>query len=129
MSYFRQFIFTKCLIYITHFILESAKGVYAKREDPDQMSRNVAPDLGLHFSILQVLQPFSNKNMLTHMLTLPNILKLKMDSSNIYGRRVHSVYNGINLKVFLQQQKLHSKREKWTSDHTSAIQASSVTLT
>ena len=47
---------------LTHFILETPKGVLAKSADPDQMPHNVASDLGLHY--LQVVQPFSNKNIL-----------------------------------------------------------------
>ena len=34
---------------ITHFILETPKGVLAKSADPDQMPHNVASDLGLHY--------------------------------------------------------------------------------
>ena len=41
-SYFRLW----CL---THFILETPKGVLAKSGDPDQMPHNVASDLGLHY--------------------------------------------------------------------------------
>ena len=35
--------------YLTHFILETPKGVLAKSADPDQMPHNVASDLGLHY--------------------------------------------------------------------------------
>ena len=34
---------------LTHFILETPKGVLAKSADPDQMPHNVASDLGLHY--------------------------------------------------------------------------------
>ena len=34
---------------LTHFILETPKGVLAKSGDPDQMPHNVASDLGLHY--------------------------------------------------------------------------------
>ena len=34
---------------LTHFILETPKGVLAKSEDPDQMPHDVASDLGLHY--------------------------------------------------------------------------------
>ena len=36
-------------ILLTHFILETPKGVLAKSGDPDQMPHNVASDLGLHY--------------------------------------------------------------------------------
>ena len=36
-------------IELTHFILETPKGVLAKSADPDQMPHNVASDLGLHY--------------------------------------------------------------------------------
>ena len=34
---------------LTHFILETPKGVLAKSADSDQMPHNVASDLGLHY--------------------------------------------------------------------------------
>ena len=34
---------------LTHFILETPKGVLAKSADPYQMPHNVASDLGLHY--------------------------------------------------------------------------------
>ena len=34
---------------LTHFTLETPKGVLAKSADPDQMPHNVASDLGLHY--------------------------------------------------------------------------------
>ena len=34
---------------LTHFILETPKGVLEKSADPDQMPHNVASDLGLHY--------------------------------------------------------------------------------
>ena len=34
---------------LTHFILETSKGVLAKSADPGQMPHNVASDLGLHY--------------------------------------------------------------------------------
>ena len=34
---------------LTHFILETPKGVLVKSADPDQMPHNVASDLGLHY--------------------------------------------------------------------------------
>ena len=34
---------------LTHFILETPKGVLAKSADPGQMPHNVASDLGLHY--------------------------------------------------------------------------------
>ena len=34
---------------LTHFILETPKGVLAKSADPDPMPHNVASDLGLHY--------------------------------------------------------------------------------
>ena len=34
---------------LTHFILETHKGVWAKSADPDQMPHNVASDQGLHY--------------------------------------------------------------------------------
>ena len=34
---------------LTHFILETPKGVLAKSGDPDQMPHDVASDLGLHY--------------------------------------------------------------------------------
>ena len=34
---------------LTHFILETPKGVLAKSADPDQMPHNVASDLSLHY--------------------------------------------------------------------------------
>ena len=76
-----------CHAFLTHFILETLKWVLANNADPDQMSHNVASDLGLHYfascsAIFQ--QDYLNEHNLTP-------LKLKMDSSNIYGRRVHSV--------------------------------------
>ena len=37
------------VICLTHFILETPKGVLAKSGDPDQMPHNVASDLGLHY--------------------------------------------------------------------------------
>ena len=37
------------MVYLTHFILETPKGVLAKSADPDQMPHNVASDLGLHY--------------------------------------------------------------------------------
>ena len=37
------------LHWLTHFILETPKGVLAKSGDPDQMPHNVASDLGLHY--------------------------------------------------------------------------------
>ena len=36
---------------LTHFILETPKGVLAKSADPDQMPHNVASDLGLHYFV------------------------------------------------------------------------------
>ena len=38
-----------CFGILTHFILETPKGVLAKSADPDQMPHNVASDLGLHY--------------------------------------------------------------------------------
>ena len=35
--------------HLTHFILETPKGVLAKSADPDQMPHSVASDLGLHY--------------------------------------------------------------------------------
>ena len=37
------------MAYLSHFILETPKGVLAKSADPDQMPHNVASDLGLHY--------------------------------------------------------------------------------
>ena len=34
---------------LTHFVLETPKGVLAKSGDPDQMPHNVASDLSLHY--------------------------------------------------------------------------------
>ena len=42
-------IFSRTWAILTHFILETPKGVLAKRADPDQMPHNVASDLGLHY--------------------------------------------------------------------------------
>ena len=39
----------KKTLLLTHFILETPKGVLAKSGDPDQMPHNVASDLGLHY--------------------------------------------------------------------------------
>ena len=41
--------FFPCALMLTHFILETPKGVLAKSADPDQMPHNVASDLGLHY--------------------------------------------------------------------------------
>ena len=57
---------------LTYFKLETPKGVLAKSADQDQMPHNVPSDRV--YTILQPVQPFSNKNILT--LTP---LKLKMD--------------------------------------------------
>ena len=40
---------TSRLFPLTHFTLETPKGVLAKSADPDQMPHNVASDLGLHY--------------------------------------------------------------------------------
>ena len=72
---------------LTHFILETPKGVLAKSADPDQMPHNVASDLGLHY-FASCSTIFQQKYLNLHSQTP---LKLKMESSNTYGRRVHSV--------------------------------------
>ena len=72
---------------LTHFILETPKGVLAKSADPDQMPHNVASDLGLHY-FASCSTIFQQKYLNQHSQTS---LKLKMESSNTYGRRVHSV--------------------------------------
>ena len=72
---------------LTHFILETPKGVLAKSGDPDQMPHNVASDLGLHY-FASFSAIFQQKYINLHSLTP---LKLKMDSANIYGRIVQSV--------------------------------------
>ena len=79
-----------------HFILKTPKGLLAKSADPDQMPHNVESDLGLHYfaSCSHFPTKISEHN--------PTSLELKMDSSNIYGRRVHSVINGLKqYKVIL----------------------------
>ena len=38
-----------CLYTLTHFTLETPKGVLAKSADPDQMPHNVASDPGLQY--------------------------------------------------------------------------------
>ena len=60
---------SKIILTLTHFILETPKGVLAKSADPDQMPHNVASDLG--HTILQVVQPFSNKNILINIARHP----------------------------------------------------------
>ena len=95
--FFWNVLLSDCL---THFILDTSKGVLAKSADPDQMPHHVASDLGIHFfaSCFAIFQQKYLKhnifckvfchfptNISQHNLTP---LKLKMDSSNIYGRRV-----------------------------------------
>ena len=71
---------------LIHFILETPKGVLAKSADPDQMPHDVASDLGLHY-FASCLAIFYKKDLNQHNL---KPLKMKMDSSNIYTKRVHS---------------------------------------
>ena len=76
----------KNLFNLTHFVPETHKGVKAKSADPDQMP-HVLFDPGLHY-FASSSAIFQQKYFNLHNLTP---LKLKMDASNIYGRRVHSV--------------------------------------
>ena len=63
------------------------KEVLAESADSDQMPHNVGSDPRLHnFASCSAI--FQQKYLHQHNLTS---LKLKMDSSSIYGRKVHSV--------------------------------------
>ena len=68
---------TEIIFFLTHFILETLKEILGKSADADQMPHNVS-------TILQVQQKYLNAHDLTP-------LKLKMDSSHTYGRRVQGV--------------------------------------
>ena len=57
------------ILTLTHFILGTPKGVLAKSADPDQMP--IMWHLIWVFTILQVVQPFSNKNILINIARHP----------------------------------------------------------